>query len=221
MKGIIVGLTLMLLVASAWAGTFRDNFTNEKDFLEDMANGVWLGGGSYTWENGALRSRLPGDLSNLLITGDVDWEDYAVECRAKITRLPGVVGLVLRAPGPVGKCYIFGLEESAAFLWADYIPVAEEPFERKRNTWYTLKAVAEGNRLKFYVDGRLMIQKEDNTHPKGCVAIILMPYGKPTEALFDDFMMTGSQVPNGGHPAFAVEPQNKLATTWATVKKRR
>ena len=50
--------------------------------------------------------------------------------------------------------------------------------------------------------------------------------GGAVEALYDDFVMTGPEVKDGGHwnpkaHGQAVEPQRKLAATWGNISVKR
>ncbi|MBI1925058.1 hypothetical protein HYR99_12520 [Candidatus Poribacteria bacterium] len=87
------------------------------------------------------------------------------------------------------------------------------PFEWELNTWYELKVTAEGDQFKIYVDDELVHDYVDATHPSGAIGISTLFAG--TTAHFDDFSVTGDDVPD---TARAVDTKAKLATTWATIK---
>jgi hypothetical protein len=100
------------------------------------------------------------------------------------------------------------------------------PFQTKLNTWYALKAVAKGKQLEFYIDGKLVAEGKNNEFPAGKAGFVVQTMGvQPVEALYDDFVMTGPEVKDGGHwnpkaHGQAVELQSKLATTWGEIKRR-
>lgn len=232
-RQLTVSIVILCLVSAtpAFAGAFRDDFENEQDFIEDKQlreGGVWGEDiGQYTWEEGAIKG-TPGnqEFSWLLITGDYVWEDYTVECKIKLLANQGSAGVVARRPCiNCNPCYSFDLDPSAdqVAIYQEANVLDSSPFTPEVDRWYSLKAVVEGSHLEFYVDGELLVEAEDTTHPEGkggfCVWKIT--------ALFDDFVMTGPEVEDGGHwdPAKhpeekAVMPSGKLAATWGTLKQR-
>jgi hypothetical protein len=221
------------------AGTFRDDFENENDFLKDKQlreGGVWGEDVDFfTWENGAIKglNRGAGWPSLLLITGDYGWKDYTVECRAKaiIIDNEAFMGLVLRRPCiDCDPYYAFSLAADKAFIHpADnkWDPLMSVPFQTKLNTWYALKAVAKGEQLEFYIDGKLVAEGKNNEFAAGKAGFQVSSIGGAVETLYDDFVMTGPEVKDGGHwnpkvhSQQSVEPQSKLATTWGNIKRNR
>ncbi|MFQ6042252.1 MAG: hypothetical protein ACE5PV_15460 [Candidatus Poribacteria bacterium] len=241
---IILWLLLTLIAApSTRAGTFRDDFDNEEDFLKDKQfreGGVWGEDiAQFTWENGAIKGRNDRNDANFcfaLITGDYGWKDYTVECKAKlITDLDfdfDGIGLALRRPcidcAPYYS-FFFGRHPggntgvSIGGKKGEKEPMkalAIAPFQNiRKDVWYTLKAVAQGEQLEFYVDNKLVLEAKDNAFPAGKAGFAVQNGGGgPLEALFDDFIMTGPEVK--AHDQ-AVEPQSKLATTWGEIKRSR
>ncbi|MBI1926642.1 hypothetical protein HYR99_20675 [Candidatus Poribacteria bacterium] len=75
----------------------------------------------------------------------------------------------------------------------------------------------------------MVVKAKDNTHPAGKAGFVVNNLaGGTVESLFDDFVMTGPEVKDGGHwnpkahpQQQPVEPQGKLATTWGKVKRGR
>ncbi len=217
---ICIAILCLVSAAPAFAGTFRDDFENEQDFVKDKQMGVWGEDvGQYTWEEGAIKG-TPKDqeFSWLLITGDYGWEDYIVECKIKLLGNQGSAGVVARRPCiNCNPGYAFDLDPSAdqVAIYQEANVLGSSPFTPEVDRWYSLKAVVEGMHLKFYVDGELLVEAEDTTHPEGKGGF----YVSKITALFDDFVMTGPEVEDGGHWE-AVMPSGKLAATWGTLKQR-
>ena len=243
-----IGLMIPLILAPCIiAGTFRDDFENEKDFLSDnkfREGGVW---GEdikfYKWEKGTIRGIPKPAMMVFLITGDYGWKDYIVECKAKLIKDDCVVGLVLRHSCiDCNLGYAFCLEgnffggnqASIVPLWIPlWTPLRSVGFTASKDVWYTLKAVAQGERFEFYIDNKLFVEAEDfkdSPCPAGKAGFLFSGFGlvEEGEALFDDFVMTGPEVKDGGHwdpkahlQSKSVSLFDKLATSWGDIKLNR
>ena len=222
-NGSIIGL-LLLMVASAWAGTFKDDFNDGND-------DGWQRWGSNTpnpigkWE--FVDGRYVITIANnyaVSVWGEKKWADYTVEIRARSTNGLGGFGLQVRVQDPM-NFYIWNLNASSNTLfWGllnnnQFTIMTQDPAPGDRLKEHLFKVVASGDQFEGYYDGKL-IRKWRNELPKfktGRVAIGIGLGGR-AQAVFDDFVMTGDEVPDSG---FAVSPQDKLATMWATIKQGR
>jgi hypothetical protein len=223
MKAIIV-FCMFLIAMPVFAGIYRDDFEKEQDFISDCKNGVWLEDTNlYAWESGYIKATYSSAGSGL-VTGDLNWKDYTVECRIKPIQVEqvGISILIRRTCTFCLPCYNLGLTGKEANIYVDAMSyITGSPFELEMGKWYVLKAVAQGSKIEFYVDGKLVAKTEDSKYPAGRAG-----FGVFGEALFDDFVMTGPDVKDGGHwdpkvheQLSAVKPQNKLAGTWGQIKK--
>lgn len=90
-------------------------------------------------------------------------------------------------------------------------------FDYERETWYTLKIQAHGNRYVFWV-GDFALDALDDSVPSGSIKLNFV--GR-CNIWLDDFSVTGPNVPDGG-PGFprAVLPAEKIATMWGKLKSR-
>ncbi len=52
-------------------------------------------------------------------------------------------------------------------------PFVQEKFEVEEDTWYKLKAVAEGENLEFYINDELFLKGKDAQFPTGKVGIYI------------------------------------------------
>jgi len=226
---------LLCFALNTGAGTFRDDFENKDDFLADKrlrVGGVWgedVGG--YVWENGSIKGTAAVNLGffQALITGDHSWTDYTVECKVMpLQILEGSIrswiGLVLRRPCidcDPGYYFILNGNSMAAIDSQNGI-LDSFPFDFKMDTWYFLKGVANGKHLEFYINDELVVELKSDINSKGKVGVIVFN----SIALFDDFIMTGPEVIDGGHwnpeahpdPKF-VESIGKLAMNWGKIKR--
>ena len=94
---------------------------------------------------------------------------------------------------------------------------ARAHFDYERETWYTLKIQAHGNRYTFWV-GDFALDALDDSVPSGSIKFNFV--GR-CNIWLDNFTVTSADVPDGG-PGFprAVLPTEKTATTWGRLKAR-
>jgi hypothetical protein len=85
------------------------------------------------------------------------------------------------------------------------------------NRWYHLKLVASKDHFGFYIDGKLMLEYVDGMHAAGKVAI--GGAFKMTTAHFDNVVISGPNIPNGGPGLSPVQLRSKLTTTWGHIKR--
>ncbi|MBC8233328.1 sigma-70 family RNA polymerase sigma factor [bacterium] len=215
---------------SVSGGTWRDGF-------EHPELGEWevhlQSGNQPVWkiENGLLL----GDHSGLSMAwiGKNTWEDYSVE--ATVTLLeeqppgpltPGSSGAGIVIYWRVLPCQghhygIFtrlwdGREAGVFAVFADGwgIPAASEYRARKLHLGhkYKLNMTEEKEIIKCYLDGELVLEL-NKRYAAGVVGL----YSWNMRAHFDDFVVTGTDIPDGG-PGFPVNRQAKLANTWGRIK---
>lgn len=219
----IIALCIFLASISAYAGTWRDDFENEQDFINDCGNGVWIEDiNLFTWENGSVKAAFSPNGAGL-ITGDYSWKDYTIECKVKPLQVnwPGVGLLLRRTCTFCNPCYYFALAGKDADIYRNLVtPLNSSPFELEMEKWYSLKAIAQGDQLEFYVDGKLVAKAKDSVYPAGKAGFCVFGV-----ALFDDFVMTGPEVKDGGHwdpkahgQRAVVKSQVRLIETWGEIK---
>ena len=91
-------------------------------------------------------------------------------------------------------------------------------FEAEIDTWYDLTAtIYEDGTLEFKIDDEVFTAVDEDLL-KGGQAGLVVADGR---AHFDDFEITGTNIPNGGPgKPRPVEPRAKLATTWGHLKSK-
>ncbi len=214
-------LVCFVSTSSVLAGTWED------DFEDGLAN--W-GGVNEWWtvEDGECSGKYFGG-SEWIFTGDTEWTDYTVNCKMKFTgnRTPGgYAGITFRDQAMIGPgWYFFCIDapSGTAKGWKNNSPVISRvplPFAISKDTWYELRIIAEGDHFEFYIDEKPAGKFVDDSNPSGCVGLVV----KNVHAHFDDLIISGDDVEDGGswepdeHPEQAVEPYDRLATTWASVR---
>jgi hypothetical protein len=234
MKAKIAFLTLIclnfafLLALPGLAGTWRNDFEDEKVFEQEKKEGIWDEDlNFFSWEDGECsgESRDPG-WWYFLVIGELTWKDYSAECKVKLVEDfgNGEFGIALRRTPWQQPSYDFGLFPSQNMAKIATMPlsvITQEKFDVEKDIWYKLKAVSEGKKLEFYLNDEFFLKGKDAQFPAGKVGI----YIHSIHAHFDDLIIFGDDVEDGGSwdPAKhlkAVEPKGKQATTWGEIKRR-
>ena len=223
-KYITIVFLSLFTVLSSFAGTWRDDFEDDniKEWeiynLNRQFEKWWIDDGE------AVGEILEDPFLSIWNTGELSWEHYSVSCRVKLVEdgfgTPRV-DLTLHDREDEDSRYAFLLdyENNIASIhrWAPGNGFVAQPFTVEIDTWYTLTAtVTEEGSLFFQIDNFLFAGTDSSPLEGGKVGLIV----GNARARFDNFQVTGENIPNGG-PAksFAVEPAEKLSTTWGKLKK--
>jgi hypothetical protein len=239
-RGTIFAVLFVCFVSTspALAGTWKDDFEDgdldgweiynaipvEKWGVEDgECSGEWL-------------NADPGSFSVLVLKleSSAFWKDYTVECKMKFTgnRTPfGYAGISFRDGRMMGSgscAFDIDARSGTASGWTrtaiaapwKNVSKAPLPFALSKDTWYKLKIIAEGDHFEFYIDGKPAGKFVDDSNSSGGVGLEV----RNVHVHFDDIIISGDEVEDGGnwepdkHPGEAVEPYDRLVTTWASVK---
>ena len=130
------------------------------------------------------------------IARGLTWDNVTIEGKTRIVNGNRDAGLIFRVTHPaVGfdamKGYFAGIipANGKAILGKmdgkSWHELAITDFPAKTNTWYDLKVIAKGNQISFFVDGKKIIQIEDNSYSSGYAGIRVVD----TEAEFDDIVI--------------------------------
>ena len=247
MKSVMIVVILFCLPLSVWAGTFLETFDGKalegwQEIWVDKGPAIW------EIVDGELHAESREDFIHLLTTGDSTWEDYTMEFDVKPLKKHGIGGIsiavrvdgtwlvycsimdpvIIRGDDPPAQerrigCYAGGFHRP---LPPNAILISEPHPLLRLNRWAHLKLSVEGDMFSFYLNGeqvmaptQLQIFRQIDVFANfpdfqtGGVGFGLWNY----TAIFDNITVTGDSVPNGG--AFAVTPQEKLATTWGNLKR--
>ena len=226
----LVMVFALVFVVSAWTGTFRDDFQDGD--LEGWQQ-FWPAG-EMIWEviDGELACSRLTDHSAEIVTGDVSWTDYTIECDVKLLEDHGAgdFALIVRvASGNNGYGFLVGdwVGESAAYTqkWPDLNMKVIEPLDPlELNAWHHLKLEVEDSEFTFWVNDEIAIEYDDDLYQNGMVGFGVANY----TVRCDNVVITGPDVPDivpdtwpeqiveQGRP---VEPRGRLITTWASIKR--
>jgi rhamnogalacturonan endolyase len=158
--------------AKGYAGQWYDPITGSQ-----FRGPTWL----VTEDNGTkfmeqMRIGAPGKNVSCptLVAGDKDWEDYTatVKMRTFYTKEPA--GLLFRYQTSLMH-YAFMLYDKKAQLYLvekdNRTLLNEVDFDFNCDTIYELKAEVCGDLIKCYIDGKLVIETNNDRYQYGCIAI--------------------------------------------------
>ena len=209
--------------AGTWTDAFEDNNTQEWE-LFNTSNGSakwWLDAGEAVAE-----TFEPHRLPTIWATGELDWRNYSLSCRAKLVEAKkesASLGLILHKQWEEPSFYAIQI----LYPWEIvYITkqhsrkksiLGEFNFASKLNRWYTLTASIDSRgKLKFQINDKVFTVTDANPIKEGKPGLVV----SGAQARFDDVGITGSNVPNGGPGTLPVEPSGKLAITWGKLKRQ-
>lgn len=205
----------MVFSLPTFAGTQLWDFEEKHDDWE-VANGDWaIKGGIYQVEKG-------GKAEHSLV-GEEKWDDYTVEAKIRLDE-GNWAGVVFRAQSEMEYyVYYLNVPNNKSELWrhskgawdtraaiTSNIP-ASKKVKIENDEWLDVKVEVEGEIFKFYINGDFQGEQKDGTYKTGMIGV----WAWETGASFDDVTITGDNVKD----TLAVDPNQKLATTWGRLKR--
>lgn len=236
-------IVFFIFSLETFAGTFKDNFDDGNLNGWKITKFDWSafaeveGASNWQVKNG---SAVSGDNNVTMINGlFIDekvfgiWKDYNAEVSVKLSktlrdcpewagvylsvrvqpRLPMSYNLAIRRWGQEGEvaCGYICLDKGDKGI------NPKSPIKTETNKWYRLKVSVEDDLIRCYLDDKEIIAyKGDNLYATGNPGFAV----NGLEAYFDDFVVTGPDVPDVG-PGFSVNPQAKQAVLWSELKRVR
>lgn len=206
----------------SWAGTWQD------DFEEPKLLAAWKGDlANFSIQDGTLSGRNAHPIlvvpPRFIYVGEgEDWSNYVAQCKINV-HTPNLLvcskgAMLLRYKNSDG--YVFALHaatqqvEVYRLLSGQMLLSVPKKIELKK--WYLLRAELQGEEMVFYVDGERIGQLKDQRSLKGAVGLLVED---ALAVLYDDFRVSGAEIPNGGHGTVtAIKSAGKIATTWGKLK---
>ena len=221
---VIVGLLLFhalsgLGIAGTWRDDFEDNITREWEIynLNRQVEKWWIDDGE------AVGEIFERGFMSLWLTGDLDWNNYTVSCRAKLVEEKNddaSVGLTLYDRGDEDVRYLFFVNFTIGTVSIiKALPnqwfIRNYPFVADFDTWYTLRATVIDDLLEFRIDDEIFEARDLEPLKSGQAGLVV----SNARAHFDDVEVFGENIEEGGpgEPR-AVNLKGKLTTTWGSVK---
>lgn len=198
-------LLLMLFFPIPSFALFFDFDNNEKpeEWKEE--------GGKWKIENGTYIGEELNAVEGITLIGEENWTDYTIE--ATVQNAEGNWMALIVRWNDVNNHYGWwvNLGNSTAEWWVKIGAYAQQDsgaikLNKKK---YKLKIVAEGDTFKGYYNDQLIATLEHKDLKQGRVGLLVWQ----GSSSFDDVSITGP-----GIPGLAVNPNGKLASTWARIK---
>src|SRR5262249_18043019 len=133
-----------------------------------------------------VEQHLANDLSAItnpmLIAGDPEWNDYTVEVKMKPLSQAEMAGIVFRYHTN-RHYYLFALVDGKyarlvvrlplekTFKLAEWREIAKQPFSYDSTKYYSLKVENSGANIRAYVDGKVLLEANDEEILKGKAGI--------------------------------------------------
>lgn len=186
------------------------------------ANGTW------EVEEGVYKQTTRwGEAQKALVDG-TEWTDHTLEAKVRVDD-GHWGGIVFRAQNEFEYyVYLICPKENKSELWRHRRSTAfNDGFEARdeiehdiepigltitRNEWFTLRVAVEGSRIAVAINGIEQGVFFDSTYPVGKVGV----WTWDTQASFDDVSVKGDTTTS----LTEIEPQGKLAMSWAALKRR-
>jgi hypothetical protein len=198
-----------------------DNFNDDDDKGWTRIQGKWnVEKGEYVQSDLKWTTTATHETYTRSYLGEEYWEDYTLEAKVRIEEggeLAPIIGIFFRVTekSPTGDYYLFRLDarasEGPGLIKAPNVTIKinnNKPAEIKRD--YILKVEVKGDSIKCYVDGKLEIDLQDKSFPKGAIGVGTFN----AEGHFDNVTVNGKGIPS------AVSLNGKLAQTWGRIKEQ-
>ncbi|MGB9595014.1 MAG: hypothetical protein ACPL7B_01930 [Candidatus Poribacteria bacterium] len=213
----------VMLIFAFGSGVYGliDDFNDGNDNGWTPVQGKWsVKNKEYVQEDTKWTSTTTYETYHRSFFGDVNWTDYTVQAKVRMEgggETAAIVGIFFRVTekSEKGDYYYFRLDARAAegpclIKSPNTILLENKSKPSKLNQDYILKVEVTGSNFKCYIDDKLEMEVKDSSFSKGAIGVGTFN----TQGFFDDVTVNGL-----GIPANAVLKNNKLATTWASIKK--
>ena len=216
-KPVIVGFLMLfcfLVSLTSYAGTQLWDFEKNDDGWK-VANGNW------TVDDGVYKVSRGAEAEHSLV-GEKDWDNYTIEAKIRIDEHHWT-GLVFRAKSEMEYyVYYFNVPDNKTELWkhtdgawTNRENLAQIPAVGgvviKNGEWIDMKVEVDGNDFTLHINGEKQSDNSDASYAEGQVGL----WAWNTAASFDDFTIEGDNIKD----TLAVDPSQKLATTWGRLKR--
>ena len=175
-----------------------------------------------TVEDGMLKLEVRNGQDSGIYFGDPGWTDYRMELKARKISGP-YFHLFVRVVEPTQDFYFmeisynshttslfrFAAGTSVEITPGGVRPERPDSKDTKGGDAYTLVFEAKGETIKIFIDGKLMIEQEDNKYPEGRLGL----GGRDSVVWYEYVDVEGT-----GIPTSAVNLKGKLTSMWGRLK---
>ena len=218
----VIVLTMLLQAALGWSLYF--------DFEDDAQLKQWDTQGAWTIEkdkeNGSKVLAGEGAGEVIALIGELNWTDYTVEFEA--SGQTDEIAIAFRAQDAdnfVSFMVAPSLNLSEWFQklggqFDENIAAKGDKLGIETQEWHKYKLVVEGNKATIFADDKedikeLQLDKLPDVFKQGRIGFRQWA----DSAHYDNVLITGPGIPRTpGEPGAAINPAEKLTTTWASLK---
>jgi len=212
-----IALSIMFLCATAQALNYDFEDAKQKDDWEDLSGETKIVDGLLC-EMGTAGAPL----ISVIKDWKEEWANYTITVKAQGLIGDADWGIVFRVQDLTNyykwefcNSLLRFVTEIGGTRTAVFTTAQPEVLEE----WQDFKVVVEGNTFELYWKGDLIETAKHDVFKTGKVGVASwvnagLAVGEHGGAAYDDFNVEGA-----GIPATSVEPKDKLATTWAGLKK--
>jgi hypothetical protein len=205
--------------AGTWRDDFEDAITTEWTIynLNRQVEKWWVDKGE------AVGQIFQSGFMSLWLTGDLNWKNYSLSCRAKLVKEkndPASLGFTLYDRGDEDMRYLFFVNftlgtVSIVKATPDAWFIRNFPFVAELDTWYEFKAIVDNELLEFRINDEIFTGRDLEPFKSGQAGLVV----SNAQARFDDVEITGENIKDGGPGRIRpVARRGKLTTTWGRVK---
>ncbi len=220
-KLFLIALIYLCLTINGVAEEYRWAFDDDASDWK-AANGTW------EVQDGAYKQTTRWGKAMHALVDSMEWSDHVLEAKVRL-EAGHWAGIVFRARNEF-EYYVYLLcpKENKSELWRHRRSTAfQDGFEGRdeiehnippigltitRHEWFKLSVAVEGDRIAVAINDIQQGVFKDGTYATGTVGV----WTWDTQASFDDVTLTDNVA-----PVTSVQPRAKLATTWASLKKKK
>jgi hypothetical protein len=181
-----------------------------EDFDDGVADGWIVGSGKWSVTSSLYReSRTTAGYRNeTFYANGTLWTDYTFSADVKWGGGSAKTGINFRCDVSGTNCYTFRITNGTTLDLGKRVAgtftalTSWSGYSFRSSTWYTLKVVAKGSLLTFYVNGSQVGSYTDSSHSSGTVGL----YTYQGAGDFDNVLVTATTPTTAATQAFAPNP---------------
>ena len=213
-----VFLSLMLLHNTSQALLFDFEKADQINQWQDLVGKMEIKDGLF-----CSTSAAGGPLVSIIKDWKDEWTDYTITVKAEGLIGDADWGIAFRVQD-IGNHYSWQFCNGSLMFVAYVGGRTETPIQgqaEKLEEWQNFKVDVKGSKFDLYFDDKLIKTMTNDALKTGSVGTFNwinggLVVGEHGGVAFDDFTVDGKGIPSS---KVAVEPKNKLAVTWAGLKK--
>jgi len=213
-------LVCLAMLSTQSANALRFEFDDEAEIAD------WELGpqGTATVKDGMLELNVAGGQNCGIYFGEENWTDYTLEARVRKKEGDPYFHLFVRTQEPTVDFYFmeisYNSNTTSVFMFKGGVateitggprPARPDSKDNKGGDAYTLAFEVQGDMLRTFIDGKLMVETQDKTYQSGRPGL-----GSRDSTVWYEYV----EINGPGIAPSPVESVGKLAVLWGTLKTR-